>query len=94
MSDPILDFAGIFPASQSVRITRFDVIDRASLAAVPTVGLENGSVLDVITGEAGSRSAAEVELQEGQSDPGDSTQIQPADDLTRHWQVVGGFLNL
>jgi hypothetical protein len=94
MSTPILDFAGIFPASQSVRITRFDIVDRASLAAVPTVGLVNGSIFDIITGSAGSRSAAEVELQAGQADPGDSSQIQPADDLTRHWLVVGGFLNL
>ena len=92
MSDPILDYTGAFPTSQSVKITRFDVADRASLAAVPTVYLNNGSVLDIITGSGTSRVAAEVELQADPADVTDPSQIQPADDLTRHWQVVGGFL--
>jgi hypothetical protein len=92
MSTPILDFTGLFPVSQSVRITRFDITDRAGLAAIPTVGLNNGSVIDVITGSGTSRVAAEVELQAGQANPSDSSQIQPGDDLTRHWQVVAGFL--
>lgn len=92
MSTPILDFSGQFPGSESVRITRFDVIDRTTLSAVPTVGLLTGSVLDIITGEESTRIAAEVELRDGEADPLDSSDIQPADDLNRHWQVVGGFL--
>lgn len=92
MSDPILDFSGQFPGSESVRITRFDVADRTTLADVPTVGLLAGSVIDIITGAGSVRVAAEVELQEGQANPSDTSQIQCADDLNRHWQVVGGFL--
>lgn len=92
MSDPILDYNASFPASESVRITRFDVADRAGLAAVPTTFLKNGSVFDIITGSGTSRVAAEVELQSGLADAADPSQIQPSDDLTRHWQVVAGFL--
>jgi hypothetical protein len=92
MSNPILDFSGQFPGSESVRITRFDVTDRATLAEVPTVGLLSGSVLDIITGTGTARVSAEVELQADPADPLDSSQIQPADDLARHWQVVGGLL--
>jgi hypothetical protein len=92
MSTPILDFSGQFPGSESVRITRFDVSDRITLADVPTVGLLNGSVIDIITGSGTSRVAAEVELQADQANPADPSQIQPSDDLTRHWQVVGGLL--
>jgi hypothetical protein len=89
---PILDFSQAFPSSESVRITRFDITDRAGLAAVPTVGLANGSVFDIITGSGSSRTAAEVELQAAPADVTDTAQIQPADDLTRHWQVVSGLL--
>jgi hypothetical protein len=92
MSDPILDYSGAFPSSETVRITRFDVTDRASLAAVPTVYLNNGSVFDIITGTGAARIAAEVELQDGAADPTDTSQIQPSDNLSRHWQIVAGFL--
>jgi hypothetical protein len=92
MSDPILDFAQLIRASESVRITRFDITDRLSLSVTSTTGLANGSVFDIITGTGGSRAAAEVELQAGAADPNDVSQIQPADDLTRHWQVVAGYL--
>jgi hypothetical protein len=68
------------------------VTDRSTLADVPTVGLLSGSVLDIITGSGTERVAAEVELQEGAADPLDSSQIQPADDLDRHWAVVSGLL--
>lgn len=89
---PILDWNQQFPESESVRITRFDITDRASLANVSTAGLNNGSVFDIITGAGTSRVAAEVELQDGMADPADTSQIQPADDLARHWQVVAGLL--
>jgi len=92
MSSPILYFSQSFPTSESVRITRFDIEDRASLAEVPTTGLANGSVFDIITGTGSSRVGAEVELQAGAADVTDTSQIQPADDLTRHWQVVAGLL--
>jgi hypothetical protein len=92
MSSPILDFSQAFPSSESVRITRFDITDRLSLSLVPTVGLANGSVFDIITGTGTSRVGAEVELQADAANPADTSQIQPADDLTRHWQVVAGFL--
>jgi hypothetical protein len=89
---PILDFNQLFPSSESVRITRFDISDRLSLSETPTVGLNNGSVFDIITGTGGARVAAEVELQAGAADVSDVSQIQPSDDLTRHWSVVAGFL--
>lgn len=92
MSTPILDWSQQFPVSESVRITRFDITDRASLAATSTTALGTGSVFDIITGSGTARVAAEVELQAGMADPSDPSQIQPADDLSRHWQVVAGFL--
>src|SRR4030095_4966617 len=94
MSTPILDFNQLFPSSESVRITRFDISDRLSLSEAVTTGLNNGSVFDIITGSGGARVAAEVELQAGPADPSDVAQIQPADDLTRHWSVVAGFFPL
>ena len=92
MSTPIIDWSQVFPSSESVRITRFDISDRAGLAAIPTTGLNTGSVVDIITGVSTARIAAEVELQHGPADVLDSSQIQPSDDLTRHWQVVAGLL--
>jgi len=89
---PILDWAQLAPTSDIVRITRFDITDRMALAALPTVALRTGSVIDIITGVGTGRAAAEVELQDGIADALDSSQIQPSDDLTRHWQVVGGVL--
>lgn len=92
MSSPILDWAQLAPTSDSVRITRFDITDRATLAAVTTTGLNDGSVFDLITGSGTERAAASVELQDGAADVEDSSQIQPSDNLNRHWQVVLGFL--
>lgn len=92
MSDPILDFSQVFPDSESVRITRVDITDRVTLADAVTAGLQSGSVFDIITGSGSSRVAAEVELQDGPANPADVSQIQPSDDLTRHWQVVAGLL--
>ncbi len=92
MATPILDFSGQFPGSESVRITRFDITDRTGVSEVPTEGLLNGSVIDIITGTGSSRVSAEIELQDGQANPSDTSQIQCADDSPRHWQVVGGLL--
>jgi len=92
MSTPILDFAGLFPVSEMVRITRFDITNRSDLAQVPTTRLSTGSVFDVITGSGTSRVSAEVELQAGTANLADQAQIAPNDDPTRHWQVVGGLL--
>jgi len=92
MATPILDFSGQFPGSESVRITRFDITNRTDVADISTVGLLDGSVVDIITGTGSSRVSAEIELQVGQANPADTSQIQCADDLTRHWQVVGGLL--
>jgi len=92
MSTPILDWSQLSPTSDSVRITRFDITDRTTLAAASTSGLNNGSVFDIITGSGNSRVAAEVELQAGAADVTDDSQIQPSDDLSRHWQVVAGLI--